>query len=471
MGNPKAFMTIARKEAGYRPILERIADYGEVEQTLNIEDRKLQASRCMDCGVAFCNWACPLGNKNPEWQDLVYKGRWKQAYEVLHSTNNFPEFTGRICPAPCEKGCVLNIDHTPVTIRENEASVAEYAFNQGYIKACPPASRNGKKVAVIGAGPAGLALADQLNQQGYLVTVFEKDEEVGGLLRYGIPDFKLSKAVIERRVDLLKAEGIVFKTRVEFGTGTPQRKSYATTHLNAESLFPEYDYVCVTTGTPQARDLQVEGRELKGIYLALELLQHQNRFVAGEVIEDADRIKTKNQKVLVIGGGDTGSDCVGTSNRHGATAVTQIEIMPEPPEIDNPDTPWPNYPNIMKTTSSHQEGCTRRWNLSTRRFIGENGRVKAVEVERVEWTKDSQGKMQMRPTGEIEVIEADFVFLAMGFLRPQEDDVLLSLGFSPESIRDQQKRNRILLAGDAALGASLVVRAINSGREVAEKLK
>lgn len=463
-------MTIARKEAGYRPILERISDYGEVEQTLNIEDRKLQASRCMDCGVAFCNWACPLGNKNPEWQDLVYKGRWKQAYEVLHSTNNFPEFTGRVCPAPCEKGCVLNIDHAPVTIRENEASVAEYAFNQGYIKPRVPATRNGKKVAVIGAGPAGLALADQLNQKSYLVTVFEKDEEVGGLLRYGIPDFKLSKAVIRRRVNLLKTEGIEFRTRVEFGIGTPQRKSYATTHLNAEELLLEYDYVCVTTGTPLARDLQIEGRELKGVYLALELLQHQNRFVAGEPIEDADRIKTKNKKVLVIGGGDTGSDCVGTSNRHGASAVTQIEIMPEPPAIENPDTPWPYYSNILKTTSSHLEGCTRRWNLSTRRFIGENGILTAVEVERVEWSKDNLGKMQLKNTGEIELIEADFVFLAMGYLRPQEEEVLLGLGFSQETIRDQTKRNRILLAGDAALGASLVVRAINSGRDVAQKL-
>jgi glutamate synthase (NADPH/NADH) small chain len=362
MGNAKAFLTINRKEAGYRPLVDRITDFGEVEQTLNSEDRMLQASRCMECGVPFCHWACPLGNAIPDWQDLLYKGKWFEAYNMLIKTNNFPEFTGRVCPALCEKSCVLNLENQPLTVRENEAAIAEHAFLEGYVKPNPPRERNGKKVAVIGSGPAGLAAADQLNKKGYTVTVYEKDEYIGGWLRLGIPDFKLNKEIIERRLDILKAEGIKFETGVEVGKDLP-----------VEKLLSKFDAVCLSIGAGTPRDLPVEGRELKGIYFALDLLKQQNRIVSGQTFPAAQQILAKGKKVLVIGGGDTGSDCVGTSIRQKATSVTQIEILPKPPEETNPATPWPNYPNILKTSSSHHEGCTRRWSLATKRFLGEKG--------------------------------------------------------------------------------------------------
>ncbi|MDR3062129.1 MAG: glutamate synthase subunit beta, partial [Dysgonamonadaceae bacterium] len=353
-----SFLTINRKEAGYRPILERIADFGEVEQTLNQEDRMLQASRCMDCGIPFCHWACPLGNLMPEWQDALSKGKRKEAYDILTKTNNFPEFTGRICPALCEKSCVLMLsEQQPVTIRENEAAIAEYAFQEGYIKPLPPKVRTGKKVAIIGSGPAGLAAADILNKKGHTVTVFEKEEEPGGLLRFGIPDFKLNKGIIDRRLHILKEEGIVFQCGVEAGKD-----------IEVEKLISGFDAVCLAVGAGEARDLKVEGRSLKGIHLALEFLQQQNRVIAGKQIPTTELISAKDKHVLVIGGGDTGSDCVGTSIRQKAVKVTQIEILPQPPVDCNPETPWPAYPNVLKTSSSHQEGCTRAWNLSTKRF-------------------------------------------------------------------------------------------------------
>ena len=437
MGNPKAFLTVPRKEAGYRPLHERIADFSEVEQTLNTSDRKLQASRCMDCGVPFCHWACPLGNRPPEFQDAMYKGKWETAYKILSRTNDFPEFTGRICPALCEKSCVLKLSmDAPVTIREDEAAVIEAAFREGYVRP-QRYERNGKKVAVIGSGPAGMAAANQLNRRGYEVTVFEKLEYVGGLLRFGIPNFKLSKSVIDRRIAVMEAEGVAFKANTDIDV----------THL------PEgFDAYCICTGTPQARDLDIPGRNLKGIHFAMEMLAQQNRALAGQTFSDDERITAKGKHVLVIGGGDTGSDCIGTSNRQQALSVTQIEIMPKPPVGYNPATPWPQWPQVLKTSSSHEEGCTRRWSLSSTRFIGKNGRVCGVEVEEVEWIPSPDGgRPTMRPTGKKETLKADLVLLAMGFLKPKQPEF-------PDNV---------FVAGDAATGASLVVRCIAGGRKAA----
>jgi len=441
MGNPKAFLTIPRQEAGYRPVHDRINDFGEVEQTLNTSERKQQASRCMDCGVPFCHWACPLGNRPPEFQDALHKGKWEEAYEILSQTNDFPEFTGRICPALCEKSCVLKLAiDAPVTIREDEAAIIEAAFREGYIK---PRTypRNGKKVAVVGSGPAGMAAANQLNRMGYEVTVFEKDEYVGGLLRFGIPNFKLNKAIIDRRVDIMAAEGITFKT---------------STPVDVEHLPEGFDAYCICTGTPQARDLDIPGRDLKGIHFALEMLAQQNRVLGGQAFSKEERINAKGKHVLVIGGGDTGSDCIGTSNRQGAASITQIEIMPKPPVGHNPATPWPQWPVVLKTSSSHEEGCTRRWSLTSNRFIGtKDGRVCGVEVEEVEWIPSPDGgRPAMRPTGKKETLKADLVLLAMGFLKPQQP------AFA----------SNVFVAGDAATGASLVVRCIAGGRKAAQDI-
>ena len=441
MGKLKAFMEVPRLEAGYRPIHDRIQDFGEVEQTLNTHDRKMQASRCMDCGVPFCHWACPLGNKAPEWNDALYKGDWELAYRLLNATNDFPEFTGRICPALCEKACVLNLtDHAPVTNREDEAAITEAAWRENYIKP-QTYERNGKTVAVIGAGPAGLVAANRLNKMGYSVTVFEKNEAAGGLLRYGIPNFKLNKTVIDRRLALLEKEGIVFKYN------TPIE----------ENALPEgFDAYVISTGTPVARDLKAPGRELKGVHFALELLSQQNRVLAGMEFSKEDRVTAKGKDVLVIGGGDTGSDCIGTSHRQGCKSVTQIEIMPKPVEgPDDPNNPWPNYPRVLKTTSSHEEGCTRRWNINTLEFIGKNGRLTGVKVQPINWKPNPEGgRPIMIEAGEPEIIKCEICFLAMGFLKPQH----------------AEQPSNVFICGDAQNGASLVVRAMASGRDAAKKV-
>lgn len=467
MGNPKAFITVARKEAGYRPVLERITDFGEVEQTLNQEDRKLQASRCMDCGVPFCHWACPLGNRMPEWQDMIYKGKWKEGVEILHETNNFPDFTGRVCPAPCEKSCVLALHEAPVTIRENEASVTEVAFMEGMIKARPPKHRTGKKIAVIGSGPAGLAAAQQLNRKGHTVTVFEKDSNPGGLLRYGIPNFKLNKNVIDRRLKQLEEEGIIFKTKTEIGV-----------NISGEDVMKKFDAVCLAVGAGKPRDINPKGRELKGIYFAMDFLSQQNKIIMDESAVNSERITAKDKHVLVIGGGDTGSDCVGTSVRQGAVKITQIEILPKPPAGKNPATPWPeSYPSILKTSSSHEEGCERRWMLNTIEFKGQNGTVNEVVVEKIDWQKSKDGRMMMVASGNIETIKADIVFLALGFVHPVHEGLLDELGvaYDPRgnvavNKNNQSSVSKVFAAGDASLGASLVVKAIASGRKVAEDI-
>ena len=440
MGNPKEFLTVPRKEAGYRPIHDRIHDFGEVAQTLNTRDRQEQASRCMDCGVPFCHWACPLGNKDPEWNDALYRGEWETAYKLLKKTNPFPEFTGRICPALCEKACVLY--HTTgeaVTNRENECAIAERAFLEGYVTIEHP-KRNGLRVAVVGSGPAGLAAAQALNYMGYEVTVFEKNEAAGGLLRYGIPNFKLNKKIIDRRIEVMEQEGIIFRYNSEYSD---------------YSDYSEFSAVVIATGTPTARNLNIPGRELKGVHLALELLSQQNRVLAGMEFSKEERITAKGKDVLVIGGGDTGSDCIGTAHRQGCKSVTQIEIMPKPPVGHNPSTPWPNWPVILKTTSSHEEGCTRRWNINTLEFLGENGKVTGVKVQEIEWKPNPEGgRPLMVEKNEPEIIKADLVLLAMGFLKPEHPEY-------PENV---------FVCGDAANGASLVVRAIASGLQTAKRV-
>ena len=441
METSKAFLNIPRQEAGYRPVEDRITDFSQVEQTLNSRDRKLQASRCMDCGVPFCHWACPLGNKDPEFQAALSQGKWEMAYRILSQTNDFPEFTGRICPALCEKSCVLKLSFdAPVTIRENEAAIAEAAFREGYIQPQQPV-RNGKRVAVIGAGPAGLSTAVRLNAQGFEVTIFDKNPMPGGLLRYGIPNFKLPKEIIDRRMRLLKKEGI----HMEMGVT-----------VDVDKLPEGFDAYALCTGTPEARDLNIPGRELKGIYFALDMLSQQNRILDGETFSKEQLVNARGKKVLVIGGGDTGSDCIGTSIRQGAVSVTQIEIMPKPPVGHNPATPWPQWPVVLKTTSSHEEGCTRRWSLNSTKFIGRNGRVTGVEVEEVEWITDTDsGRPVMKATGKKEIIEADMVLLAMGFLKPRHPEL----------------PSNVVIAGDAATGASLVVKCLADGRRAAKDIE
>ena len=449
MGNYKAFLEIGRKEAGYRPVHERVTDFGEVEQTLCEQDRMMQASRCMDCGVPFCHWNCPLGNRQSEWQDLIYKGEWRKAYENLQETDDFPEFTGRVCPALCEKGCVLNLGGEPVTIRENEVAIIEKAFSEGFVQSRVAAKKSGRHIAVIGSGPAGLSCANQLSQMGHAVTVFERDETPGGLLRFGIPDFKLTKKIIDRRLDMMSRQGVEFVC------------NSLITHLPKG-----FDAVCIAIGAGVPRDLQqTEGRKLKGIHFALDFLKNQNRAVASRwVVDENDPLSAKDKNVLVIGGGDTGSDCVGTAIRQGAASVTQIEIMPKPPTGTNPETPWPYYPNILKTSSSHEEGCERRWSLATERFIGKNGKVCAVEVKSVD-------------TDEKEIRKAELVLLAMGFVHPElgglVENLHLSLDTRKNIASDETQRTsaaNVFVAGDAAIGASLVVKAIASGRKAAQSI-
>ena len=470
MGNPKAFLEIGRQEAGYRPIQDRIHDFSEVEQTLNTHQRREQASRCMDCGVPFCHWACPLGNKAPEWNDALYRGDWELAYKLLTSTNPFPEFTGRICPALCEKACVLNrFNHEPTTNREDECAIIEAAFREGYIQPRTDIVRNGKRVAVIGAGPAGLAAADALNQMGYTVTVFEKNEAAGGLLRYGIPNFKLNKAIIDRRLRLMEEEGIEFRYNVK-ASPSPSEGGGVEIHISdalstsssnqtpppSEGLGEAFDAYVISTGTPTARDLKAPGRELKGVHFALELLSQQNRVLAGMEFSKDERITAKGKDVLVIGGGDTGSDCIGTAHRQGCKSVTQIEIMPKPVEgPEDPQNPWPNWPRTLKTTSSHEEGCTRRWNINTLEFLGENGKLTGVKVQPIDWKPNPEGgRPIMVEAGEPEIIKAELCLLAMGFLKPEHPEY-------PENV---------FVCGDSANGASLVVRAMASGKQTAQKV-
>ncbi|PKL17712.1 MAG: glutamate synthase [Spirochaetae bacterium HGW-Spirochaetae-5] len=465
MGDPKGFLNIRRMESGYRPVEERVNDYREVEILLPDSERERQASRCMDCGVPFCHWGCPVANIMPEWQDMIFRKDWKAAYDILRETNNFPEFTGRVCPAPCEASCVLSINDEPVTIRQNELAVIEKAFELGYVKPEPPEKRTGKKVAVVGSGPAGLACADMLNRDGHNVTVFESEDSIGGYLRFGIPDFKLDKKIIDRRVDLLKKEGIEFKTGIMVG------RDISTSELSAG-----FDAVMLGIGAREPRDLNIGGRSLNGIYFAMEYLDQQNRRVRGDQIPEDDIIKAINKKVVVIGGGDTGSDCVGNANRQGASSITQIEILPEPSDHRTSNDPWPLWPKVKKTSSSHEEGCERLWSVKTLRFYGDDGDVNKISAIRVNWEKDAEGRMVMNeiPGSEFE-LQADLVFLSMGFMHVAHEGIVKDYNIKLDSagsiVIDENfmtSTDGVFSAGDSVRGASLVVWAIHHGREAAK---
>jgi glutamate synthase (NADPH/NADH) small chain len=466
MADITGFIKIKRKEAGNRPIHERKYDFSEVEQTLNSEDRRLQASRCMECGIPFCHWSCPVDNLIPEWNDLLLLGDWKGAYERLIATNNFPEFTGRICPAICEHACVLNIHHEPVTIRENEVAIVERAFSEGYIKPVPPVIRTGKSVAVIGSGPAGMAAADLLNKAGHMVTLFEKDEKAGGLLRFGIPDFKLSKVTIDRRLDFLIKEGLIIKTGMTVGKD-----------ISGKELIDKFDTLLIATGSGQPRRLDAEGVEFEGIHYAMDFLSAQNRVNAGTIHPDENPINAEGKRVLVIGGGDTGSDCVGTAIRQRAVSVLQIEILPKPPEIRLPDNPWPYFNKALKTSTSHEEGCERLWNISTLRFVGDGRITRGAEVEEVEW-ENTDGKYTMKPVqGTRRVVEIDMVLLALGFEHPVLEGLLTELGVELDDRKNVSVDSnmstsvpKVFAAGDSVSGTSLVVNAIASGRKAAKEI-
>jgi glutamate synthase (NADPH/NADH) small chain len=477
MGKPGAFLTVKRQVAGYRPVEERINDYSEVELSLSESDRTAQASRCMDCGVPFCHWACPVGNSMPEWQDRLYKGDWVGAWAVLQDTTPFPEFTGRVCPALCEASCVLGANDDPVTIRQNELAVIEKAFALGLVTSQPPRKRNGKKVAVVGAGPAGLSAAWYLNRAGFSVTLYEGDRKVGGYLRYGIPDFKLDKSFIDRRVRIMEAEGVDFQTRTRIGDAP---YAFGTKGGDSRVVDPaglDCDLVLLTIGAREARDLSAPGRDLAGIVQALDFLSLQNRSLGGEADPGVEPITAYGKRVLVIGGGDTGSDCVGTANRQGAKKVTQIELLPKPPD-HRPDTaPWPLWPTVLKTSSSHLEGGDRLWSVSTKEFRGAAGTVDTVRACRVDWTRENGRPVMQETPGSGFEIGADLVLLAMGFTHVVQSGVVAALGLETDDRGNIRTRGtfhtsnpKVWAAGDARNGASLVVRAMAEGRAAAEAI-
>jgi glutamate synthase (NADPH/NADH) small chain len=462
MGKPTGFLETDRSLPEKRDVSARVKDYYEVEGEVNESLTNKQASRCMDCGVPFCHHGCPLGNNIPDFNDAVYQGNWKLAYEILISTNNFPEFTGRICPAPCEASCVLGINKPPVTIEYIEKSIIEKAFADGLVTARVPASRSGKKVAVVGSGPAGLAAAAQLNHAGHLVTVFERADEIGGLLRYGIPDFKLDKRVVTRRIELMKEEGVKFQVNANVGVNIPLKR-----------VQDEFDAILLTGGSTIPRDLPIPGRNLNGVHFAMDFLTQQNQRVADKKIK-GEEIWATGKNVVVIGGGDTGSDCVGTSNRHQAKSVTQIEILTKPPTDRTPSMPWPNWPMILRTSSSHEEGCDRNWSIVTKEFVGDaKGNLKALKIVDVEWkVKDGKSSFEEIKGSERE-IPCELALLAMGFLHPQQQGVIQQLGVELDDRGNVRCTNYqtsvegIFAAGDMRRGQSLVVWAISEGREAA----
>ncbi len=463
MGQVDGFMKYNRENAKSRDPKERLKDYKEVYTPLEKEKVKNNAARCMDCGVPFCHNGCPLGNNIPDFNDAVYRGRWEEAIKILSSTNNFPEFTGRICPAPCEASCVLSINNSPVTIEYIEKTIAETAFEKGYIKATPPKHRTGKRVAVVGSGPAGLAAAAQLNKAGHWVTVFERSDRIGGLLRYGIPDFKLEKTVVERRVRLMEQEGIIFRTNAHVGV-----------NISAQHLQKEFDAVVICGGASAPRDLPIPGRNLKGVHFAMEFLPQQNKRVAGDRIFSGDILAT-NKNVLVIGGGDTGSDCVGTSNRQEAKSVTQIELLAKPPLKRSDNNPWPLWPMVLMTSSSHEEGVNRQWAILTKEFLGDNnGRLTGLKVVDIEWGVNEQGKMGFKElAGTEKIIQCELALLAIGFLGAEKGGMVEELKIELDERGNIKTQNYmttqegIFAAGDIRRGQSLVVWAISEGREAA----
>ena len=465
MGKPTGFMEYARRDRSYAPVEARVTNYREFVIPLTEDEARRQGARCMDCGIPFCHQGCPVDNIIPDWNDLVYRGDWKRAVEVLHSTNNFPEFTGRICPAPCEAACTLNIDDNPVTIKTIECSIIDKAWDEGWVVPQPAPEKTGKSVAVIGSGPAGLACAQQLARAGHAVTLFEKNDRIGGLLRYGIPDFKLEKHYIDRRVSQMEAEGVAFRCNVHVGAD-----------FSVGQLLDGYDAIVLAGGSEESRDLPVPGRELDGVHFAMEFLPQQNRRVAGDEIPDDRAITARGKHVIVIGGGDTGSDCIGTSFRQGAASVTQLEIMPRPPERENKGLTWPDWPNKLRTSTSQEEGAVRDWSVTTKAIAGTNGHVEKICCARVDWQRDSRGVWKM---SEIEGSEfelpADLVLLAMGFVHPVHEGMLKDLrirldergNVRADSKNFQTSIPRVYAAGDMRRGQSLVVWAIREGRQCA----
>lgn len=467
MGKPTGFLEYDRELPDVKDPKERVKDYAEFYLDFSSKRTETQAARCMDCGVPFCHSGCPLGNIIPEFNDAVYRQNWLEAYRILSSTNNFPEFTGRICPAPCETSCVLGINKPPVAIEHIEKTIIEKAFANGWVTPQIPSTRTGRKVAVVGSGPAGLATAAQLNKAGHLVTVFERDDKIGGLLRYGIPDFKLDKSVVDRRIEIMEKEGVTFKPNTNVGVD-----------IKANELLTQFDAVALTGGSTIPRDLPIPGRENKGVYFAMEFLTDNSKRVQKSKVLRDEAINVKGANVLVIGGGDTGSDCVGTSNRHGAKSITQIELLPKPKTARGAGDPWPEWPQILRTSSSHQEGCDRLWSISTKEFIGDGkGNLKAVKLVDLEWEKPEPGK---RPefkeiAGTEREIPCEYVFLAMGFVNPQHEGLLddLNVAYDGRGNIDatygEYKTNidKVFTAGDMRRGQSLVVWAIHEGRECA----
>ncbi|MDI1271517.1 MAG: glutamate synthase subunit beta [Polaromonas sp.] len=480
MGKVTGFMEYERIEEGYKPVPERLKNYKEFVIGLDDAQANKQAARCMDCGTPFCNSGCPVNNIIPDFNDMVFRGNWKSAMDTLHSTNNFPEFTGRICPAPCEAACTLNVNDDAVGIKSIEHAIIDRAWAEGWVQPQPPAHRTGKKVAVVGSGPAGMAAAQQLARAGHDVTLFEKNDRIGGLLRYGIPDFKMEKTHIDRRVTQMQAEGVAFRTGVMVGRakdalGKDSKViNWAKETITPEQLQKDFDAIVLSGGAEQSRDLPVPGRELAGIHFAMEFLPQQNKVNAGDKVKD--QLRADGKHVIVIGGGDTGSDCVGTSNRHGAASVTQFELLPQPPEEENRPMTWPYWPIKLRTSSSHEEGCEREFAISTKEFIGDKGKVTGLKTVRVEW-KD--GKMQEVPGSE-QLLKADLVLLAMGFVAPVAP-VLDAFGVEKDARGNAKATTdftggyatnvpKVFAAGDMRRGQSLVVWAIREGRQVARSV-
>ncbi|HYE36561.1 glutamate synthase subunit beta [Methylocaldum sp.] len=467
MGKPTGFMEISRQDRRYKLVADRLQHYQEFVVPLTEEEVSRQGARCMDCGIPYCHQGCPVNNIIPDWNDLVYQGNWREAIEVLHSTNNFPEFTGRICPAPCEASCTLNLTDEPVTIKTIECSIIDKAWEMGWVTPSIPQHRTGKRVAVVGSGPAGLACAQQLARAGHSVVVYEKADRIGGLMRYGIPDFKMEKHLIDRRIAQMQAEGVVFRPNSHVGQDIPTKK-----------LLDNYDAVVLTGGAEKPRDLNVPGRELRGVHFAMEFLPQQNRRVAGDMLPEETSIWATDKHVVVIGGGDTGSDCIGTSARHGAASITQLEILPKPPEKEKKDVTWPNWPNKLRTSSSHEEGCERHWSVATKSIEGEDGVVKQIRCVRLEWTQDGGRWVMNEIPGSEFTLKADLVLLAMGFIHPVHEGMLHDLGVSLDE-RGNVKANtldyrtstdKIFTAGDMRRGQSLVVWAIREGRQCARSV-
>ena len=467
MGKPTGFMEIARQDRRYKLVADRIQHYHEFAIPLTEEEVSKQGARCMDCGIPYCHQGCPVNNIIPDWNDLVYQGNWREALEVLHSTNNFPEFTGRICPAPCEAACTLNLTDEPVTIKTIECSIIDKAWENGWVKPQIPRRRTGKRVAIIGSGPAGLACAQQLARVGHAVVVYEKADRIGGLLRYGIPDFKMGKHIIDRRIAQMQAEGVVFRPNTHIGRT-----------ISIKALVDDYDAVVLAGGSEQPRDLPVPGRELHGVHFAMEFLPQQNKRVAGDTIPEEISISAEGKHVIVIGGGDTGSDCIGTSIRHGAASVTQLEILPKPPEKENKSLTWPDWPNKLRTSSSHEEGCARDWAVATKTFEGENGQVTQAHCIRVEWKQEGGRWVMNEIPGSEFTLKANLVLLAMGFVHPVHEGMLQELGMEMDE-RGNVRANtldyktsleKVFTAGDMRRGQSLVVWAIREGRQAARSV-